>query len=58
MDWISDKLYYAETGYHYIGVLDLSINKHKMLITDVGCPYDTIVDPIRRYDIVTYTGLM
>ena len=46
VDWINDNLYYV---YSYIGVLDLTTNIHKRLITErIGTLYDIIVDPTKR----------
>ena len=54
VDWISDKLYYHNRCHDYIGVLDLTTNLCKTIVSGSDVDYygyfrtDIVVDPTTR----------
>ena len=51
VDWISDKLYYLDVCYRYIGVVDLATNQYKILVSNDNITHDSygiVVDPKTR----------
>ena len=51
MDWVTDKLYWTDIQLARIGVLDLTTNQSRILIStgSVSLPRAIVVDPNTRY---------
>ena len=56
VDWVSDKLYWADAENSRIEVSDLDGNRRKLLFsTDLDKPRAVVVDP--RFRLVEFSGL-
>lgn len=57
IDWVTDKIYWSDSGFDFIGVLDLKTSIHKILvnISDGNQSHyysDMVVDPSTRYNYI------